>query len=333
MPKTCKDPREIVVIGANQRDRHPPPKYKELPKHEHTMLIVAAPGSGKTNFICNLLLNHYKGYFHNVYVASPTVETDDKWEEVKKTKGVLSENPHKSKVVQMMEGGGAPMIQKMKTAQPLEKVMPAQLFPHLNREMKCTLYGNIVKKDKTKEFDGKIPEENFVETLEDLLPLLKKQKDKITQLKKLVGVEKAMSYSDRILVIADDQAGLFNQSNGKNPVVNFYFKHRHHNCSVWTVTQAYKAIPKKIRTATDDLVLFEIGNQKELQDVYQDWEMGLTQDEWMSLYNYAVKEPFSFLFINRKIPDKSKRIWIRFIKPLWPSTRANNSDHDTSDSE
>lgn len=329
MPKDC---REIVVIGANQRDRHPPPKYKELPKHEHTMLIVAAPGSGKTNFICNLLLNHYKGYFHNVFVASPTVETDDKWEEVKKTKGVLAENPHKSKIVQMTEGGGgAEFVKKLKTAKPLEKLMPSQVFPHLNQIVQPTLYGNVVKKDKKQEFDGKIPDKNFVETLEDLLPILEKQRQKITQLKKLVGVEKAMSFSDRILIIADDQAGLFNQSNGKNPVVNFYFKHRHHNASVWTVTQAYKAIPKKIRTATDDLVLFEIGNQKELLDIYQDWEMGLRQDEWMALYNYAVKEPFSFMFINRKIPDKHKRVWLRFIKPLWPSTRSSNTNSDDDD--
>jgi hypothetical protein len=63
-----------------------------MPQHEFSMLIVAPKGSGKTNLICNLLLKHYKGYFHQVWVVSPTVDNDPKWEVVKETKHVLAEN-------------------------------------------------------------------------------------------------------------------------------------------------------------------------------------------------------------------------------------------------
>lgn len=318
MPKHL-DPREIHCIGANQRDRHPHPndKVPALPKHENTMLLVASPGSGKTNFICDLLLYKYKGYFHDIYIASPTVDSDDKWEIVKKEKGLISENPHKSKLIQ----NDAPGKMKLEAAQPLESLSANSIFPHLNQTVKQTLRGAVVmKKDKNANFTGKIPEKNFVEKLEDLLPILKVKYDKIRELKNKFGLSKALIYSDRTLIIADDQAGLFNQSNHTNPIVNFYFKHRHHNCSVWTVTQAYKAIPKKIRTATQCLVLFEIGNQKELKDVYEDWQMNLREDEWMALYKHAVDQPFSFLFIDRKKPP-GERIWMRFISPMKPASR------------
>jgi ABC-type multidrug transport system ATPase subunit len=50
-----------------------------LPQHEFSMGLIAPKGAGKTTMICNLL-RFYKGYFHTIYVFSPTVQNDDKWD-------------------------------------------------------------------------------------------------------------------------------------------------------------------------------------------------------------------------------------------------------------
>jgi Ni2+-binding GTPase involved in maturation of urease and hydrogenase len=60
---------EAIPVGSVS---HPPPKNEVLPTHEFTFGIVAPPGSGKTNLICNLLL-FYKKYFHNIVVVSPSI--------------------------------------------------------------------------------------------------------------------------------------------------------------------------------------------------------------------------------------------------------------------
>ena len=67
--KPLSDLRVVNIEPVNAHT-HPPVPHEVLPKHEFAMLIVAPKGSGKTNFICNLLLKHYKGYFHEVWVIS-----------------------------------------------------------------------------------------------------------------------------------------------------------------------------------------------------------------------------------------------------------------------
>ncbi len=58
---------------------HPEPPHEILPKHEFTMGIIAPKGAGKTTLIANLLY-YYRGYFNNIFVFSPTVLSDEKWD-------------------------------------------------------------------------------------------------------------------------------------------------------------------------------------------------------------------------------------------------------------
>lgn len=72
----------IKNIGPVNGPKHPPVFNKILPQHEFSMLVVAPKGSGKTNFICNLIIKHYKEYFHKILVCSPSVHNDEKWDVV-----------------------------------------------------------------------------------------------------------------------------------------------------------------------------------------------------------------------------------------------------------
>lgn len=73
--------KELVIkpVPVQITAKHPPAPHECLPDHEFTMGLIAPKGSGKTTLLCNLL-RFYKKYFHSIYIFSPTVKNDDKWE-------------------------------------------------------------------------------------------------------------------------------------------------------------------------------------------------------------------------------------------------------------
>jgi hypothetical protein len=286
----------IKPIKPNHQGKHPPVKHPQvMMQHEFSCLIVAPKGSGKTNLICNLLLNHYKGYFHKVWVCSPTVANDDKWDVVKDTKHILVENKKKLKA---MDTDGPPIT----------KDTPKVVHGPGDLPM---VEANI---DKPK-FDGRIPEEMFFADMDELQGPLAEQKDEMDEIRaKLTAQDKGALtkfYADRILVILDDQAGLYRGGVTNNWQINFVIKHRHYNTSLIIVTQAYKAIPKSIRTNCNALVCFEIPNKAELKVIYEEWPENMDEEEWMRVYRQATDKPFSFLYLNNHFP-RGKRAFINF---------------------
>lgn len=278
----------IVPVDTKGSHKHPKVKHPVLPQHEFSLLIVAPKGSGKTNLICNLLLNHFKGYFHQVWVCSPTVDNDPKWNVVKETKGILLEN---KKLKSILEQGIDP-----KTKKRIPKIVHGA--------------GEPLDEGKKSRWTGELPDDAFITDLQDIIPRLEKQNEVIQHDLKEYGDE-AKYLADRILVIMDDQAGLFKGGNVNNPMVNFLLRHRHYNTSVITVTQANKAIPKSMRTNHNALICFEIPNRKELETVMEEWPAEMEDNTWMRVYKHATEEPFSFLYINTHFP-KGKRVYKNF---------------------
>jgi len=126
------------------------------------------------------------------------------------------------------------------------------------------LEGLVNQKDK---FTGKIPEEHFFHTYNDtkFMEIMEEQMSLIKALKKY---DQPKYLANRILIIFDDLVGssLFSGSRGS------YFKgvntrHRHYSSSFLMVSQGYKEIPKTIRTNWTCLIVFEIGNEREVQVV------------------------------------------------------------------
>lgn len=101
--KATLDSLAVEAIKVDDSLKHPEVSHPWLPPHEFSMLIVAPMGSGKTNLICNLILKHYKGYFHKILICSPTVYNDEKWDVVKETKNVLVENKELDKYLNNKE--------------------------------------------------------------------------------------------------------------------------------------------------------------------------------------------------------------------------------------
>jgi len=96
MDSNYKNKRKIAhyldVIAYDDRSQQHPkhihlPTW--LPKHEFLMLIIAPAGSGKTTLLLNILLRIYKRYWHQIFVFSPTIHNDGKWEHLKNEKNLL----------------------------------------------------------------------------------------------------------------------------------------------------------------------------------------------------------------------------------------------------
>jgi hypothetical protein len=282
--------KELVVkeIPVDLSAFHPQGPNDILPKHEFSMGLIAPKGSGKTTLLVNLLM-YYKNYFHTIVIFSPTVKNDDKWEYVKK-QSLLAENKKLKKFFKDLEKQ-KPEFVANKPSAPIEKMEGS------------VVTGHTEKKDK---FDPKIPESCFIEeyTEDDLKEILGEQQKMIDLLS---SHGKSKHLANRMLLIFDDLvgSGLFNSSR-QNPFKKLNTNHRHYSCSILEVSQAYKEIPKTVRTNFTCLILFRIFNAKEVEVIYEEYPMNLKKDEWMQVYNYCTDGQHDFLFYDITKPPKMR---------------------------
>lgn len=277
-------PLKVKPVPVPKGARHPPPPYGAdiLPVHEFTMGIIAPKGSGKTTVIVNLL-DFYKHYFHTIYVFSPTVASDEKWDYVKRQK-LLTENKALERWLER---------QKEDTHHKNTVVAP----PPPSMELR-----QLVEKDEY--FDGKIPEDKFYSEYSetDLVELMDEQMTLVRVLKRN-GQTKHLA--NRILIIFDDLVGSSLFSGRKdNPFKRLNTNHRHYSISMIMVTQAYKEIPKTVRTQFSCLIVFEIANEKEVEMVFEENPMGLKRDQWEEIYHYCTEGDHDFMFINYQKPKR-----------------------------
>lgn len=92
--------------------------------------------------------------------------------------------------------------------------------------------------------------------------------------------------------------------------------HRHYSASLIIVSQAYKEIPKTIRTNFSALILFEIPNDKEVEVIYEENSLYMKRPQWQEAYEYAVDGDHDFMYINYQKP-KRLRLMKNFEKVLF----------------
>lgn len=284
---------DVKPIPVPTSSKHPPPPSDVLPYHEFSMGIIAPKGSGKTTVIANLL-NFYKGYFHTILIFSPTVASDEKWDWVKKQKLIASNKPLKQ------------WIKDQANKQSENKVVASAPIGH-------ELEGLVNIRDNE---DGTIPEDHFIsEYDEDTLRKIMEQQ--MTVVKLLKKHNKSKHIANRVLIIFDDLVGSSLFSNKKdNPFKMLNTNHRHYSASILMVTQAYKEIPKTVRTQFSCVILFEIANEKELIVIFEENPMNLTHEQWMQVYHNATEGDHDFMFINYQKP-KRLRMMKNFQRVLY----------------
>ena len=228
------------------------------------------------------LLEFYKDYFHSIIVFSPTIASDEKWDHVKGLK-LLTDNVALKKWLNSLE-------EEMEENTVVEK-----------RKKGHALQGLV---NPNPLLDKKVPEENFHVVYDEavLKDMVDEQMTMVTMLKKF---GKSKHLANRALFIFDDLVGstLFSAARD-NIFKGFNTRHRHASASIIMVTQAYKEIPKTVRTNFSSLIVFEIPNEKELEVIYEENSLYMKKRPWYEMYEYAIDGDHDFLFINYQQPKK-----------------------------
>lgn len=255
--------------------QHPNVPFPEiLPQHEFTLGMIAPKGSGKTTLIANLL-DFYAGYFHRITVFSPTIYSDEKWDYVRK-RPLLAENVELKKFLE----------KKGQSSKNNAVVEP-----------------RAADRDG-QEFDPHIPDDQFMTEYDEsvLQGMMEEQMEAIKDIQRLGGTK---HLAHRWLIIFDDLVGssLFS-GRRDNPFKRLNTNHRHHSASLLLVSQAYKELPKTVRTNFTGMVVFEIPNEAEVKVLYEENPIGMKREVWDRVYMYCVQGDFAFMYINHKRPKR-----------------------------
>lgn len=219
---------------------HPPVPFREvLPQHEFSAGVIAPKGSGKTTWMINLL-DMMAGYFHMITIFSPTLNSDDKWEYVRK-RPLLAENKALKQFLERKHRGN-PVV--------------------------TGIGGDDDGRRAREEHVPQIPEDQFM-TEYDADTLWNMMTEQMEMIEKLKAMGGSKYISNRWLIIFDDLVGSTLFSNARrSPFKMLNTNHRHYNASILMVSQAYKEVPKSVRTNFSVLICFEVPNESEVRVIY-----------------------------------------------------------------
>ena len=89
--------------------------------------------------------------------------------------------------------------------------------------------------------------------------------------------------------------------------------------STITASQGYRTIALIIRKQITDLFVYRLRNTSDLDAITEELSAAYGKKIFQAIYEEAVKEPFSFLYVNLMEKDKKKMFMERFSKYLIPS--------------
>lgn len=155
-----------------------------------------------------------------------------------------------------------------------------------------------------KKFDPRIPEENMMTEYNQHM-LLELMEEQMAMIEWLKSEGKTKHLADRILIIFDDMVGsaLFGGKKD-NPFKRLNTNHRHYSISMMEVAQAYKELPKTVRTNVTGLVTWEIPNEGEVKVLYEEHPLGMKREVWDQAYAYCTEGEHDFMYVNYKRPKR-----------------------------
>jgi hypothetical protein len=157
-----------------------------------------------------------------------------------------------------------------------------------------TALENLMKKKDNEILDT--PQKKKAESLifEDelhltyLLDMLEEQKSIISAFNKGVA--------DDICLILDDcvEANILKDKKFRD----FLFKSRHYKISIIFISQSYFSLSKPLRLNNSQLIIFDTGNMKELNEIYKENNNGISWADFKFIFQEITAEPYHFLNIN-----------------------------------
>ena len=105
----------------------------------------------------------------------------------------------------------------------------------------------------------------------------------------------------KVLIIFDDMIADIMRSEKFKAIVNeLSISCRKLNISIVFITQSYFRNPKDSRLNSTHYILMKIGNKKELKSIAEENSGHLDFKDFLKIYNYCTKEPYSFMLVDTR---------------------------------
>jgi len=152
-------------------------------------------------------------------------------------------------------------------------------------------------------------QEPLYEWLED------KTKKTINILEGIENIPKLDSFNkeDQHMVIFDDLV----LEKDQKKMNEFYIRGRKKGISVCYLSQSFYKIPKVIRTNCNYFVILKLSGKRDLNLILSEFELGVSKQELLRMYEYATKEKFNVLLIDIEAPKENRfrKNFLEYIQP------------------
>ena len=105
----------------------------------------------------------------------------------------------------------------------------------------------------------------------------------------------------KVLIVFDDViADIEYNKNFKRIIKELFYRARKINVSIVFITQSYFRALKDARLNSMRYILMKIGNKKELKKIAEEKSGHLDYKDFLKIYNYFTREPYSFITIDAR---------------------------------
>ena len=105
----------------------------------------------------------------------------------------------------------------------------------------------------------------------------------------------------KVLIVFDDMiADIEYNKNFKRIIKELFYRARKINVSIVFIAQSYFRALKDARLNSTHYIPMKIGNKKELKSIAEEKSSNLDYKDFLKIYNYCTKEPYSFMTIDAR---------------------------------
>ena len=105
----------------------------------------------------------------------------------------------------------------------------------------------------------------------------------------------------KVLLVFDNMiAGIEHNKKFRKVIKELFYRARKLNVSIVFITQSYFRVLKDARLNSTHYVLMKIGSKKELKSISEEKSGHLDHKDFLKMYNYRTKEPYSFMLIDAR---------------------------------
>ena len=105
----------------------------------------------------------------------------------------------------------------------------------------------------------------------------------------------------KVLIIFDDMiADIMRSEKFQAKVKELFIRFRKLNISIVFITQSYFRTPIDARLNSTHYILIKKGNKKELKSIAEENSGHLDFKDFLKIYNYCTKEPYSFMLVDTR---------------------------------